>query len=89
MKTLLAPRSQAQAFYNERPLLAHYDPGHPGRAVLHPGITFGALFDFVAGLAAIVGGLLVKSGNTWVWSLIERYRSETLRADRIGSFFDT
>jgi hypothetical protein len=87
-KTLVAPRSQAKAIYDEQPRV-HYDPAVPSRAVLHPGITFGSLFDVVAGLAAIVGGLLLGRGNAWVRTLIDTYRSAEKDAETIGSYLDT
>lgn len=49
--------SQVDNLRNERPLLAYYDPDDPGRAILHPGVTFGAMYRLFVSLVAILGGV--------------------------------
>ena len=57
----LTARGQVDAIRKESPNLAHYDPVDPSRAVLHPGITYGATKWFLIGLASMGFGTLLAT----------------------------
>jgi|SRR5437016_8009570 len=53
----LPANRQLENLRKETPLLAHYDPDDPNRAVLHPGVTFGAIEWLIIGFGSIGLGL--------------------------------
>jgi hypothetical protein len=86
LKSLLTPSAQMEAIRQERPTLAYYDPARPGRAVLHPGLTFGALQWLVIGLASVLGGVLLRRGSTSVRPAIDQYYAVSEKVDAIASW---
>lgn len=51
-----SPAHQRSRFELAKPLLAHYDPANPGRAVLDAGVTFGAFGIVFGGIVLLAFG---------------------------------